>query len=143
VIIAPEDNYQLAKSLNDAGGVAGVLCFISQKTCNAYFATSIPCDEGEKYPIMMNSIAGAMNTQATCTRYGSNKFLVLENMGAVVDAFEDGGEVAFVMPARENKFIVSRFNCVGAKSAIRKATKFVELQPKLKTSLTQSSSVDK
>lgn len=133
VIIEPDDDYQVAKTLNETGGVAGVLCFISSNTCNAYFATDVPCDEGAKYPIMMSAIAGAMNTQATCVKYGKVNLLVLDNMNAIVDAFEDGGEVAFVMPLKPgNRFIVSRFNCVGARTAIRKARAMPKDAPKPK-----------
>lgn len=112
---------QIARTMNEDGAAAGIICFKSNNSCLTYFTTDSSCDEKAKYPIMFNASTGAAAINATCIAVNGSKLLVLDDFETTVAAFEGGGEIGFALPLQSGKFSVSRFNCTGATAAIRKA----------------------
>lgn len=115
---------QIAANTNESGSVVGVLCIVSREDCISYVIFSAGCDEGARYPMMINSAVGAYPIKTTCRQLpGStdpkDKIYVIEEFGSVKAALESGGEVGFVMPLRSGRFNVARFNAVGATPAIK------------------------
>ncbi|MFC3469167.1 hypothetical protein ACFOHT_04745 [Massilia oculi] len=120
-VIIDGGDIQIAKTTNRNGEVAGVLCFASTNSCSAYFSWSLTCDENGKFPVLINSAAGANYTDATCATVAGNRLMFLDDLNMSVLGFEGGGEIGFAVPLQNGQFSVSRFDCSGATAAIRKA----------------------
>jgi hypothetical protein len=115
------EDMQVAQTVNSAGSLAGVLCFISTNACSAYISSDVACEEKAKYPLMINATTGANLSMSTCITVKNAQFLMIDNFAATVAAFESGGEVGFAIPLEGGKFRVLRFDCAGATAAIRQA----------------------
>ena len=116
---------QIATTKNESDSVVGLLCAVSDRQCFAYVIfDGIGCDEGVRYPMMINSAVGAYSISTICRQLpGSNnsrdKIYVVNEFENVKEALESGGQVGFVMPLASGQFRVARFNASGATAAIR------------------------
>lgn len=135
-VVLETPGMQIAKTTNDSNSVAGVICFASDKSCNAYINADVGCEENAKYPLMINAKTGANSVVATCITLDKTQFLVINELNVAVAAFESGGEVGFAVPMQNGKFRVVRFDCVGATAAIRQANTFTPEKSRTTTNQT-------
>lgn len=112
---------QVAKTVNDSGSVAGVICLTSTGACSAYVGSDLACEENGKYPMMINAPTGAHLATATCMTIAKAQYLILEEYSTAIAAFESGGLIGFALPMQSGKFEVLRFSTSGATAAIREA----------------------
>lgn len=103
-----------------------VFCVISANGCEAAVNLGVQCDEGEKYPLLINSSVGAFHMNGTCEKFGTSKVLTLDNFDSAVSAFESGGDVGFVAPMASGQFRVVRFSTAGGAAAIKAARSLPE-----------------
>ena len=100
----------------------GVVCYLDKQVCEAYVALGNSCDDGGKYPLLLNTPTGAFPLVATCRHLSPTmKILVIEEFGQMISAFESGGEIGFATPMKNGQFKVVRFSTVGATAALKDA----------------------
>lgn len=116
-----KNDIQIAKTFNQAGSTAGVLCVVSTRDCQAYISADNACEENSRYPLMVNSSVGASNLSSTCKTIGGVQYHFIDEFQSAVNAFESGGEFGFAMPLKSGKFVVLRFESAGATAVIREA----------------------
>ncbi len=113
--------YQFARITNAEGSTAGYVCNIANKACDAYLFSGASCEEGELYPLMVNSPLGAYSMTAKCLTLGKYQLLIMVENKSAVEAFQSGGEIGFALPMASGAFKVFRFTTAGATAAIEAA----------------------
>lgn len=113
--------FQIAKTINENAAATGVFCSLETQSCDAYITLDVGCEDGEPYPMMINSSLGAYSLTTKCMHIGKLKFFVASEFESMIQAFESGGEIGFAMPMQNGQFKVVRFSTVGATPAIKQA----------------------
>lgn len=129
---------QIAKVTNATGQTAGVICFIEAAGCEAYVALDATCDNGEYYPLMINSPVGAYPIRGKCTNVGNTQVLAIQEFDNAIEAFQSGDEIGFALPMASGAFKVVRFPTAGATLAITRARTL----PKKKETQSRNRSVE-
>lgn len=112
---------QIAKTINESAAATGVFCNLESQSCDAYLTLDVGCEDGEPYPMMINSSVGAYPLTTKCMHLGKLKFFVASEFESMIQAFESGGEIGFAMPMQNGQFKVVRFSTAGATPAIKAA----------------------
>lgn len=111
---------QIAK-VNTGDSSTGLICILATSSCYAYVAMGSTCDDGAKYPLLVNAPTGSFPSTATCRHLGNFQIMEIDEFTAMISAFESGGEIGFVTPMANGQFKVVRFSTVGATAAIKDA----------------------
>ena len=120
-VIKSNQEIQIAK-VENGENATGIICVISSNSCLAYATLGFDCEDGHKYPLLINAATGAFNSLATCKHIIPElKIIVIEEFELMVSAFESGGEVGFATPLKSGQFKVVRFSTIGATAAIKDA----------------------
>ncbi|GBG15385.1 outer membrane protein assembly factor BamA [Novimethylophilus kurashikiensis] len=116
------EGVKIANVTNSDGSTAGVIC--NTNSCDAYFTTSSnrACDNGDKYPVLINSSVGAAAVNSVCREIGNIKIMQLTDTNAAISAFESGGDFGIALPLASGNFRSARFSTKGATQAIRWAS---------------------
>lgn len=119
-----------AWTVNDSGSQLGVVCSTAS-SCLAYFVSdSGTCEDGSKYPALLNSASGALALSTMCKKIGSDSekprfVLVINEFNQVLDAMLKDHNLGIVIPMASGMFKVARFSLEGsneALSAVNQAT---------------------
>jgi len=111
--------YHYAITINDSGAVLGQYCFPSGN-CVWLVAMSARCNEGDQYPILANSDAGAAHLAIQCNGQLENGLYryVFTDFDLVDSTMKKGSLVGFAIPLDQDQFRVVRFRLNGVKSAL-------------------------
>ncbi|WP_343518121.1 hypothetical protein [Sphingomonas sp.] len=112
-----------ATTENESGSAFGVLCGSS---CVFFFNPVIQCEHDGKFPVLINTPAGAFNATLTC-RVAEGRYLLAAPLDTtLLDAMEIGGELGVAFPMESGQFKVTRFSLTGALKATLRAYQLSE-----------------
>jgi hypothetical protein len=115
--------YTEAHTSNDSGSVFGLLCGTE---CVFYLNVLRGCTEGELYPAMINSKAGAYPIELKCFVLDKDYVLTFAAGEEHADIFVKGGTIGFALPIDGGAFGVSRFSLNGSLEATMAASAMAE-----------------
>ena len=107
-----------AATVNDSGGLLGKTC--SQEGCRWIVTLKANCENGAKYPALLNAADGAWHVTLFCSPNEKNpgRYYVLEP-DYVDKAVQSGDAVGIAMPMQSGQFRVARFSTRGWTAAVR------------------------
>lgn len=115
--------YAYAYTENDSGQLLGQFCYPKGDSCVWLVAMSTGCEKGQKYPVLVNSDAGAESMEVYCAgelgdspRKSTYAFSAFDKINQVV---VKGGWLGIAIPLADRDFGVIRFDIRGAAPAVR------------------------
>lgn len=112
-----------ASTKNDSGSALGVIC---NSSCAFFINPLIPCKQDARFPVLVNSPAGAFPVTLMCTQLERRYLYTATVSGTLLDAMEIGGELGVAMPMESGQFRVVRFSLTGALKATTRAFELSE-----------------
>lgn len=114
-----------AGTVNDDGSTFGVLC--RAEICQFYLKGSTTCQEGGRYPFLMNSDVGSTGVSTQCQSFnnGTSTYtdvVWFEETIKIASYLSKGELFGFAIPLNSGEFKVTRFRLKGATEAIGRAT---------------------
>lgn len=107
-----------AGTTNDSNGIFGEFCFKDSATCYWLLANDIDCNEGNKYPVLVNSDAGAQSLEVYCFKIDKSSRFAFSDFKAVEQVVTQSKRFSIAFPMKGGQFQVSRFSLDGATDAI-------------------------
>ncbi len=109
-----------AATVNDSGHLFGQWCDVDSASCMYMVALSTRCDEGESYPILVNSDVSSLSTTLVCRgRLSSGKFrYALGNFDDIDGIVRKAKRIGIALPLEGDKFRVIRFSLDGAAASL-------------------------
>ncbi|GAD89779.1 hypothetical protein VHA01S_027_00350 [Vibrio halioticoli NBRC 102217] len=127
VIDTDGSEYFYAATLNNSGHVFGKYCYFESENCMYITGVDIKCTNGNKYPALVNSDSGSMNTTLHCGgRVEGQNVLIFENFDDIEATVKKSKQLGIAIPMENGKFKVSRFSMSGSTYSIDKMTKEAE-----------------
>lgn len=117
----------IALTVNNGDARFGTFC--SPKMCTAFFDNGSTCENGAKYPVLLNSPSGAYPEIAVCEKIGNRHLLEMPLQGDVSNAMSVGGTLGIAFPMQSGQFQVSRFSMTGAARASARASQLAQARP--------------
>lgn len=115
-------NKKFAYTGNQAGEVFGQLCTYDSdgNNCVYVFSMDLECEEGNEYPVLVNSDVGASHQRIACGGKASGaSYRYYFYFDEIHKTIEDGSRIAIVFPTKSDQFRVLRFSLIGSETAIR------------------------
>jgi len=131
MVSTQSDTALYAVTVNDSGALLGQFCYPEQGSCMWLLGMSTGCQEGDKYPVLLNSDRGAQSVEIYCDgklesglyRYAFTDFDAMQNH------VKDSTRIGFAVPLRADQFRVVRFTLDGATRAIQAMRDAAENKP--------------
>jgi hypothetical protein len=130
-----------AATVNDSGGVLGQYCYREAGSCLWLLANDINCEDGAKYPVLVNTDSGAANTTIRCVKVDGKARYVFEVFDLIDDAVRSASWFGIAFPMEDGRFQVSRFSMQGAAQAVSLMRKAAEASAKPASSTTKDQSL--
>ena len=124
-----------AWTVNDSGSQLGVVC-LAASNCMAYFVSdSGTCEDGSKYPALLNSASGAFALTTVCRKIESDSgkprfVLVINELDQVLDAMIKDHTLGIVIPMASGMFKAARFSLEGSNEALAAVNQAITSQSK-------------
>lgn len=118
VIRSSDGKDLLAVTANDAGHAIAFRCFASTKNCIHAINVDVICDDGDKYPVLINSDLAALSMDAVCSKNGDRHELLLTKYDDIHTILLKGNDIGFAIPMGSGLFKVSRFSLKGSDKAM-------------------------
>lgn len=114
------DSFFWAGTSNDSGALLGQFCYPANGSCMWFLGISSACKEGEQYPVLANSDAGAAQLQVLCSSKVENGLYryVFTDFEAADELVKKGMQIGFAVPLQSDQFHVVRFNLEGSNLAV-------------------------
>ncbi len=112
----------IAKTYNESGSVLGLYC-AAANNCDAYMMTAMGCDDGHKYPGLVNADSGAYNVTVTCQNIASagekpNFAFVFDDFNTIKGLMLKDHSVGIALPLASGQFKVARFSLEGSNETL-------------------------
>jgi len=110
-----------AATANDNEHVFGEFCFPEDGSCYWVVSMSVPCKEGDRYPILANSDAAAISVELLCIDANADQHqyrYAFTNFDQIDKVIRSSSKIGFAMPMQEDTFRVIRFNLKGVEKAL-------------------------
>jgi hypothetical protein len=107
-----------AATTNDSGGLLGLYCYRDGGKCLWLLKNDIGCDDGSKYPVLVNSDSGAASTEIVCLKLGGKPRYAFADFDTIDSTVRMSDWIGFAFPLRSGRFQVSRFPLDGASRAL-------------------------
>jgi hypothetical protein len=109
-----------AATINDSGNLLGEYCSPSTGNCIWLLGMSTACKEGDQYPILANSDAGAAHIMVYCSAKLDNGLYryVFTEFDSINNIVTKGLRVGFAVPLQADQFRVVRFDLSGSNRAL-------------------------
>jgi hypothetical protein len=115
-----------AATENDSGGMLGKYCYAEQAACLWLLVTDIKCDDGSRYPVLVNTDQGAASTDIVCKLFKGLPRYMFANFDEIDTLVNGATRVGIAFPMKNGLFQVSRFSMVGSARAVAFMTKTME-----------------
>ena len=119
--VISENAGMYAITFNDSNVLFGNYCYFKIQKCVWILGINLKTEEDARYPVLMNSKHGALNTAMTCDsakNIGVQSRCVFETPESISESINAGGQIGFAFPLADGKFHVSRFSLSGANDAV-------------------------
>lgn len=126
-----------AATVNDSGGVFGEYCYPAEDACLWLLSNDIKCEDGSKYPVLINASGGAVSTTMMCKAFNRKSVYVFTNFSEVERVLDGATWIGMAFPMQNGLFKVSRFPLDGHARAVAFMEKIAKSMP---TSTTRSTS---
>ncbi len=104
-----------AATVNDSNAVLGQYCYLESGDCLWLLATSTNCEDGERYPVLVNADGGSAQLELVCRKLGKKPRYIFTNFDAIDKAVRNSGKyIGFAFPLQSGLFSVDRFLLDGA-----------------------------
>lgn len=108
-----------ALTSNSAANLLAQFCYPEKGNCLYAVAFGMTCEEGEKYPALVNTDKGSRSIELVCGPKFSDENLMLISEFDVIDKLvRQGKRIGFVMPMQGDEFKAVRFSLQGATQAL-------------------------
>lgn len=107
-----------AATINDSKAIFGQYCYPSAGNCYWLLANDIDCETGSKYPVLINSDAGASSQEVYCFRYGGKPSMAFADFSTIDRIARTSTRLAVAFPMKSGLFQVNRFSLDGAGKAL-------------------------
>jgi hypothetical protein len=107
-----------AATVNDSGGVFGEYCYPKAETCIWLLSNSTRCEDGAKYPVLVNTDKGSAATEIVCKKVDGKSRYVFASYEDVEASIEGARWIGMAFPMQDGRFQVSRFSLDGAAAAV-------------------------
>jgi hypothetical protein len=68
-----------AATVNDSNAVLGQYCYLESGDCLWLLATSTNCEDGERYPVLVNADGGSAQLELVCRKLGKKPRYIFSN----------------------------------------------------------------
>lgn len=114
-----------AGTVNDDGSTFGLIC--RADICQFYLKGSTTCQEGGRYPFLLNSEVGSTGVGTQCQSFNNgtrthSDVVWFEETIKLASYLSKGEVFGFAIPLNSGEFKVTRFRLKGATEAIGRAT---------------------
>lgn len=104
-----------AATVNDSNAVLGQYCYLESGDCLWLLATHTDCEEGERYPVLVNADAGSAQLELVCRKLGKKPRYIFTNFESIDKSVRNSGKyIGFAFPLQSGLFQVDRFLLDGA-----------------------------
>jgi hypothetical protein len=114
-----------AATTNDSGNILGKYCFATLDGCMYLLAMKTSCEQGNKYPVLVNANTGSQTLEVYCNgllgRYNLYQYVFTE-FDKIEDTVLRANRVGFAVPLQSDQFNVIRFSLMGSNEAIEAMT---------------------
>lgn len=109
-----------AATVNDSGNLLGEYCSPNTGDCIWLLGMRTACKEGDQYPVLANSDAGASHILVYCSAKLDNGLYryVFTEFDAINNIITNGSRLGFAVPLKEDQFRVIRFHLKGSNRAL-------------------------
>lgn len=108
-----------AASINDSKSIFGQYCYIESNQCLWLLAVNINCEDGNRYPVLINGDGGSAQMEMVCKKLGDKPRYVFSNFDAINNSVKSSKKyIGFAFPLESGLFEVNRFLLDGAPEAI-------------------------
>lgn len=114
----------IASVKNNADSAFGVICL--EDFCTSFFNPALKCDEGTKYPALVNAPSSAFPVTMECVKAGGLDFYTFPMDDGVKDALSIGGVIGIAYPMQSGEFKVARFSLTGSARASARASQIAK-----------------
>lgn len=116
-------NLVFALTQSDSGHVLGQWCDFTAGSCFWLLGNRTSCEEGEKYPVLVNSDSGSASLEIHCAGPlpgvpGMYRYLFTD-FDSIANLILKSTKIGFAMPLKGDQFRVIRFDLNGAATAVR------------------------
>jgi hypothetical protein len=115
-------SFVYALTQNDSGHVLGQWCDLTASSCLWLLGIRTSCNEGETYPILVNSNAGSASLRLHCAGPLANVPGVYRYVFADFDSIDGlvakSAKIGVALPLEGDQFRVIRFDLNGAPAAV-------------------------
>lgn len=115
-----------AATVNDSGGLLGLYCYREQEQCVWLLANDLQCQDESRYPVLVNSDAGAFSTVIVCMKLRDRPRYAFADFDEIDGAVLKADWLGLAFPLESGKFSVSRFSLKGSKDAVTFLRKFMD-----------------
>lgn len=106
--------------------VLGYRCFVSDGNCRYVLLARTKCENGGRYPMLLNAQAGSALVVGNCHKTTTSDQFLLQPWEPIQDALQNGaGLIGFAIPMESGAFRAIRFNVRGGAAAILEAERRV------------------
>ncbi len=115
-----DDDAIFAATVDDNENILGQYCFIEKETCIWILGMSAACNEGEKYPVLINADTGAYQMHAYCNAQPKHKryWYIFSEFGQIDAVVKKAMRINFSVPLQGDQFKVMKFDLNGSNEAI-------------------------
>jgi hypothetical protein len=117
---AMDDNEgYFAATVNDSTSIFGQYCYTGSGQCLWLLAVNINCEDGSRYPVLINGDGGSAQMEIVCKKLGDKPRYVFSNFDAINNSVKSSKKfIGFAFPLESGLFEVNRFLLDGAPEAI-------------------------
>lgn len=119
---------------NESGSSLGLYCTAANQ-CTAFLGADTGCDDGSKYPAMMNTDSGASSQPMTCANISSANekpryVLVFDDFQTVLGVVLKNHAIGFAIPLAGGMFKVMHFSLEGSNEALAAVSAAIKSESK-------------
>jgi hypothetical protein len=117
---AMDDNEgYFAATVNDSTSIFGQYCYTGSGQCLWLLAVNINCEDGSRYPVLINGDGGSAQMEIVCKKLGDKPRYVFSNFDTINNSVKSSKKyIGFAFPLESGLFEVNRFLLDGAPEAI-------------------------
>lgn len=114
------DGAIFAATVDDSENILGQYCFIEEETCIWILGMSTACNEGEKYPVLINADTGAYQMSAYCSAQPKRNryWYIFSEFGQIDTIVKKAMQINFAIPFQGDQFKGMKFDLNGSNDAI-------------------------
>jgi hypothetical protein len=107
-----------AATMNDSNALLGQYCYFEGENCVWLLANDLGCENGSKYPVLINTDAGATSMELECMKLGGKPRYAFTDFQSIDKSISETSNLGIAFPLQSGRFQVNRFSMNGAIKAI-------------------------